>query len=162
MKYYLVTCKFGHVGRDKYLPLDIPVIADSIKEASFYAKNKGGVKKDHKDWCLRGPIEVSKEMFDNALLSFNNDVYFEKHSRQRLYLFEDRLVDEKNYTRINNSKTNTKIYKKKRSKSVVEFKRKKQLEIIKILMKEQVYVLQHFKNLNVSIWREIDEYISCN
>ncbi len=21
-KYYVVTCKFGHVGRDKYLPVD--------------------------------------------------------------------------------------------------------------------------------------------
>lgn len=43
-KYYVVTCKFGHGGRDKYLPLDLPIRATSKKEASAKAKKTGGGK----------------------------------------------------------------------------------------------------------------------
>lgn len=44
MKYYLVKCKFVHVGRNKYLPLSIPIAAISVKEASKKAKYFKGVK----------------------------------------------------------------------------------------------------------------------
>ena len=33
MKFYLIECKHGHVGRDKYLPLVMPVHADSVEQA---------------------------------------------------------------------------------------------------------------------------------
>jgi hypothetical protein len=49
MKFYLIECKHGHVGRDKYLPLVIPIYAQNIDEAISIARIKPGVKKDHKD-----------------------------------------------------------------------------------------------------------------
>jgi len=137
MSYYLVKCKFGHVGRDKYLPLIIALVAESAKEASNRARNIGGVKRDHKDWCLEGPYEVDYESFEIAREAYKNDIYFEKHSRSRLYLFKDRLVDEPNYTRINGIKTNAKSYYKFRDTSLIDFKRKKEKVIIESLSKYQ-------------------------
>jgi len=146
MKYYLVKCKFGHVGRTNYLPLVIPVVAQSIKEASEKAKNKGGVKRDHKDWCLERPTEVTREVYRQAKYKFKNDIYFESHSRQRLEIFKVRLVKEKNYTRINGIKTNKKRYIQKRNKNIINFKRKKQEVIIKSKIKEQFNDFMNYTN----------------
>ncbi len=144
MKYYLVKCKFGHVGRNKYLPIVIPVIANSVKEASKYARHTGGVKKDHKDWCLEEPKEVDIIEYRQAKVTFDSDIYFEKHSRSRLYLFKNRLVKEKNYHRLNGIKTNKKTYVKKRNKSIIEYKCKRQEEIVKSKVNEQIMALENY------------------
>lgn len=122
MKYYLVKCKFGHVGRDKYLPLNIPVIANSLKEASRKAKTFRGVKKDHKDWCLEGPIEISYEEFIYENMIFYNDNYFENKIRSR----------------VNDLKTNTKKYRKARDIETIKFKLKKRNIITKSFKEEQL------------------------
>lgn len=138
MKYFLVKCKFGHVGRNKYLPLVIATVAESAKKASENAKKVGGVKRDHKDWCLEEPVEVDYNVFFKARNEFENDVYFEKRSRSRLYLFKDRLIDEPNYSNVNGLKTNRKIYSKKRDKTLLKFKCKKEKVKIKSIKKEQL------------------------
>jgi len=137
MGYYLVKCKFGHVGRDQYLPIEIPIEANSIKEASLRARNVGGVKRDHKDWCLDGPREVSYTEYQEALFAYKNDVYFEKHSRSRLYLFKDRLKPELHYTRSNGLKTNKITYKKIKEKDTIDFHRRKEEVILSSLLNEQ-------------------------
>ncbi|WP_264229685.1 hypothetical protein [Acholeplasma laidlawii] len=147
MKYYLVKCKFGHVGRNKYLPISIPIIASSLKEASKRANAVGGVKKDHKDWCIEGPIEVSEDVFIRAIFDFKGDIYFEKKSRQRLELFEGRLVDEPNYYRLNGIKTNKKNYHKARNKDIVKFKINRNNAIIKAINEEINYHLNSFGGL---------------
>lgn len=126
MSYYLVNCKFGHVGRNKYLPLEIPIIASSVKEASVIAKKCRGVKKNHKDWCLEVPKEVSYDTYKIAFEVYHNDVYFEKHSRSRLELFEERLVDEPNYTIYRDRKTNRIIHIKKRNLETIKYKKMKE------------------------------------
>lgn len=136
MKYFLVKCKFGHVGRDKYLPLNIPVCASSIKEASKNAKSFRGVKKDHKDWCLEEPTVISFERYQQEKENFRNDIYFEKKTRSRLNQFKDRLVDEPNYSRINGIKTNRIQHKKVRDIEVVHFKMRKQNTIIESFIQE--------------------------
>lgn len=138
MKNFLVKCKFGHVGRNKYLPLIVPVKAETTKQASEIAKKVRGVKKDHKDWCLEEPREVDSTIYEAAKEIFYNDIYFEKRSRSRLYLFEGRLVDEVNYTRINGIKTNKKIYSKKRIKSNIQYKYKKERTFVESLLNEQL------------------------
>jgi len=141
MRYYLVKCKFGHVGRDKYLPLEIPVYANSAKEASLKAKRVKGVKRDHKDWCLSEPVLIDKELYEIRLSNFKNDIYFEKKTRPRIHLFEDRLVDEPRYTRINGIKTNKITNIKKRDLETINYKIKKTKEIIKSLMGEIYYYM---------------------
>jgi hypothetical protein len=135
MNYYLVKCKFGHVGRNKYLPLYVPVMAESMKKAVELARNVGGVKRDHKDWCLEVPKQLTKEEYNVYSLEFKSDVYFKKHSRSRLWLFEDRLVDEPNYTRVNGIKTNKKNHSKSRDKEVIAYKHKRENELKQSLMK---------------------------
>jgi len=152
MKYYLVKCKFGHVGRNHYLPLDVPVRAHSPKEASEHARNVAGVKRNHKDWCLQEPIEIKQEDYEKACITFKNDIYFEKKTRSRINLFQDRLVEESTYTRINGNKTNTKTYKKKRDKEAITFKRKKQQVIISSKIKEQINdIITYTTNKKITI-----------
>lgn len=138
MKNFLVKCKFGHVGRNKYLPLIVPVKAESAKEASELAKRVNGIKKDHKDWCLEEPIEVDDEKYEIAKNVFYSDVYFEKKSRSRTYLFKGRLMDEANYSRINGVKTNKKVYTKKRTKENIEYKCKKERIFAESFLSEQL------------------------
>lgn len=142
MKYYLVLCKFGHVGRNKYLPLNIPVIALSKKEASLKAKSFRGVKKNHKDWCLEEPKEVTFEMYQKEKNLFKNDIYFQKKTRSRLSLFSERLVDEKHYRRIKDIKTNTKTYVKSKDSHVIEFKLKKLKVVMDSLSDEYNYYIK--------------------
>jgi hypothetical protein len=131
-KYYVVTCKFGHVGRDKYLPLDVPIKAFNKKEASEKAKKLGGVKRDHPDWCLKEPQEITQEEYDALRIILTSDPYWNKKTRQNIALFKDRLVDEPNYTNIRGVKTNTVSFKKPTTAEIKMFHKKKR----KIIEKE--------------------------
>lgn len=144
MNYYLVKCKFGHVGRDKYLPLNVPIVAESVKKASERAKQVGGVKRDHKDWCLVSPIQIEYEDYIEAFAVFRNDIYFEKHSRSRLHLFENRLVDELHYTRQDKIKINKKSYQKHRDRDVINYKAKKEKLSLTFLIREQLNEIDYY------------------
>ena len=47
IKYYNVTAKCGHVGRENYIPISFAVKAQSAKEASKRVRNFPRVKHDH-------------------------------------------------------------------------------------------------------------------
>ena len=94
MKYFLITAKHGHVGRNMYLPIVIPVSAETLEEAVKVARKKGGVKHHHLDWCLSIPQEITHEQFVKELERYRADPYFNKKTRQNLALFQDRLVPE--------------------------------------------------------------------
>ena len=126
MKFYLVTCKHGHVGRDKYLPLAIPIRAESMEKAIEIAKNKPGVKKDHPDWCLSKPRILSAEEYTEAKKTYHGHRYFQRRTRQNLHLFQDELVMEPNFTIHNKIKTNTKVWTKKEDLSKYKTKRIKE------------------------------------
>ena len=51
-KFFRVTCKCGHVGRQFFVRVDFPVNADSGKEAAEIARFIPRVKHDHKDAIL--------------------------------------------------------------------------------------------------------------
>ena len=128
MKYYLVRCKHGHVGRDKYLPLNIPIAAESVEAAIKIARNKLGVKQDHPDWCLAKPTILTAEEYTQAKEIYYNHQYFKKRTRQNLDLFENELVKEPNYTSRNGFKTNKKLYLKKENLSDYKVKKNKELK----------------------------------
>lgn len=155
MSYYLVKCKFGHVGRDKYLPLVIALVAESMKEASLKARNMGGVKRDHKDWCLERPYEVDYDHYETARRAYKNDIYFKIHCRSRLFLLKGRLVAEPNYIRMNGIKKNTVTYRKYRDKSIIGFKRKKEKVVIESLSKYQITEISNYKNGYIRMWVKI-------
>ncbi len=119
-KYYIVTCKGGHVGRHYYLPIELPIIASSAKEAADIAKGMPRVKKNRDDVILN-VNEVSYLEYQNQCNINLNDPYFKCHNiqEQRLYCYlSDRLVyddynDEKSYD-DNKDSRNDRIKRKKR------------------------------------------------
>lgn len=97
MKYYLFKVKMGHVGKSKYLPMIITIRAMSLDEAVIKANNHGGVKRDHKDWCLAIPREVSYDEFKKQEEITYSDPYWNANTRSNLAIFTDRLIDEPQY-----------------------------------------------------------------
>ena len=64
----------------------IPIRATSKKEASAKAKKTGVVKRDHPDWCLKGPTEITKEEYNELKAKLVNDPYWNKKTRQNTAL----------------------------------------------------------------------------
>lgn len=130
MKYYKVKCKFGHVGRNMYLPLLVPVIASNIKEASILARQCGGVKRDHADWCLEKPVEINEIEFNELLVEFRNDQYWEGKTKKNIKDFKHRLIEEPNFSNHRGMKTNKKKFFNKVDIDIKLFKLKKMQVII--------------------------------
>ena len=85
-KYYIVTAKCGHVGRDKYIPISFPVIATSKSEAATIVRNKARVKHDHKNAIL-SVEEVDKEAYDIQQFCNAHDPYLmvrSKHEQNKI------------------------------------------------------------------------------
>ncbi|ASP28365.1 hypothetical protein SCORR_v1c05930 [Spiroplasma corruscae] len=67
---------------------------------------------------MEKPRLILKAEYELYKAALKNDIYFkERKTRSRLNLFTDRMLDEKNYTRINKLKTNKKLYKRRTDKS---------------------------------------------
>ncbi len=126
IKYYKVLVKMGHVGKDKYLPMELVFAAANEKKAAELARRHGGVKRDHVDWCLKIPEEINYEEFLEKLEIINSDPYWDGRSRQNIKKFKHRLVKEKHYSRKNKRKINKKTYEKVTPKEVKKYKRDKQ------------------------------------
>ena len=74
MRYFMVTAKCGHVGRDYYIPIDFPVRADSAKEAAAAARSLPRVKHHHKDAIL-SVMEVSYADYEDLRYVNSFDPY---------------------------------------------------------------------------------------
>jgi len=97
-KKFAVTCKCGHVGKEKYIPITFYVLANSKKDASRKAKNFPRVKKDHKDAVLDAK-EVSTEEFIKGIKENDKDPYLLAKSIQ-----DQRRFSEKIFNRIVNDR----------------------------------------------------------
>lgn len=73
-RYYLVTAKCGHVGRNSCILIDFPVIAKNRKEAARIIKTGPRVKKDHPD-CIRDVKEVEAEEYYDCIEDNKKDPY---------------------------------------------------------------------------------------
>ena len=74
MRYFMVTAKCGHVGKDFYIPIDFPVRADSAKEAAAAARSLPRVKHHHKDAIL-SVTEVSYADYEDLRYVNSFDPY---------------------------------------------------------------------------------------
>jgi len=101
-------------------------LGHSIKKKQVWKQKKtGGVKRDHPDWCLDGPHEISKEKYNELKEKLVNDPYWNKKTRQNTALFANRLVNEPNYTNHRGIKTNTVTSKKPTTAEIKMFHQKK-------------------------------------
>ena len=117
LKFFRVTCKCGHVGRQFFVRIDFPIIADSGKEAAAIARQLPRVKHDHKDAILNC-VEIDYEEYQILQKINNNDPYLKcKNPQEQAHIFgfAERLESEPRFAKeINKSR-----------KNVVEFKNKK-------------------------------------
>lgn len=94
LHFYRIKVKLGHVGNNKYLPMDLPIKALDLPRALEKARNHGGVKHDHPNWCLEIPEEITFQAYKELEKKTYRDVYWEGHTRNQLASFADRLMDE--------------------------------------------------------------------
>lgn len=116
-KFFRVTCKCGHVGRQFFVRVDFPVNADSGKEAAEIARFIPRVKHDHKDAILNC-VEIDYEEYVILQKINDNDPYLKCKNPQEqahIYGFAERLETEPKYEK--------QVIKSR--KDVVEFKNKK-------------------------------------
>jgi hypothetical protein len=113
IKYYNVTAKCGHVGRENYIPISFPVKANSAKEASKRVRDFPRVKHDHKD-AIISCVEINEEEYNSLLELNNNDAYLtcksKREQKQNCNLI-NRLVSDPNYISFNKKRDEVKLQK---------------------------------------------------
>lgn len=116
-KYYKVTCKCGHVGRNKFIPISFPIMAQNGKDAAKLARYIPRVKHDRKDAILECK-EITYEEYLQLKKINKKDPYLKCKNVQEQNLIENlknRLQDE----------TYFKKWKKKRAPA--QYRLKKQM-----------------------------------
>ena len=87
-KYFKVTCKCGHVGRDHFVRISFPIIAQTAKDAAAVARYIPRVKHDHKDAIL-DCVEIDEEEFRSINELNNQDPYLRCSNAQE----QDNIID---------------------------------------------------------------------
>ena len=95
-KFYRVTCKCGHVGKNHFIRIAFSINVDSGEEASEIARRIPRVKHDHKDAIL-DCREIDLEEYKILQMINNNDPYLQcsnKQGQEKIALFSLRIEDE--------------------------------------------------------------------
>ena len=135
MKYYAVTAQFGHVGRGKYLPKTIAILAESGEEAAEKVRWMPRVKHHRKD-AIIDVRKISEEEYRELKEENRNDPYFKVSSRQE----QTKLCEGLNELVVEYEKPDLKQRKVERDNKV-KFKMKKN----KIICNEAVYSMRNYE-----------------
>lgn len=95
MKYFLVKTQCGHVGRNHYIEIIFPVVAENGSEAALKARWIPRVKHDRKD-AIVSVIEVGIEKYELQLEINRSDPYLQAQCPQDQAMienFSDRIMD---------------------------------------------------------------------
>lgn len=120
-KLFKVTTKCGHVGRNNFIYIEFPIVAESKKEASEIARWMPRAK-HHDKHCILACVEINKEEYEALWEKNLNDPYLKCNNIQEQKLInnlEDRILFSKREER------------KRHDKSVVEYKNKKYQDYVK-------------------------------
>lgn len=118
-KYFKVTCKCGHVGKNYFVRINFPVIAADGKGASAVARYIPRVKHDHKDAILNC-LEISIEDFNELQEINRNDPYLQCGNKQEQWMIE-------NFASRLEPETHQRLHiKKERNADLVSYKRRKE------------------------------------
>ena len=90
---YSVLTKCGHVGRDRYMPINFAVVASSKKEAARVAREIPRVKHHHKDAILE-VRQISLNDFNRLNELNNEDPYLKIKSKYQQKPIKD-LIDDR-------------------------------------------------------------------
>lgn len=81
MKHYAVTAQFGHVGRGKYLPKTIPVLAESGEAAAEKVRWMPRAK-HHKKYAILNVVRITEEEYLVLREEHRKDPYFKVTSKK--------------------------------------------------------------------------------
>ncbi len=81
MQKYEVKCKCGHVGRNNYVVIAFPVVAENGKSAANKARYFPRVKHDHKDSII-SVKKITDEEFSELVSINNEDLYLKCKNKQ--------------------------------------------------------------------------------
>ena len=85
-KYFIVTAKCGHVGKNRYIEKELTIVATSKKEAANKARHYPRVKHHWKD-AIVDVVEVDINEYQRVRTENYKDPYFSVRSiqEQRMY-----------------------------------------------------------------------------
>ncbi len=84
MQYYIITAACGHVGRGKYISVDFPVTASSVKEATKICRNIPRVKHGHKNAIIKVKTVSYFEYRDQVFSNKENPFLTSKNKKECL------------------------------------------------------------------------------
>lgn len=125
MKYYLVTCKCGHMGLGKYVEKTFPIVAANAKEAAKIARQKGRVK-HHDKHAIKSVKELNQNEYLEQVKIHEADEYFKAHSvqEQRINCPEiyDQVKMEEELPSYKRSREKRRLVEKSRLKELTKHK----------------------------------------
>lgn len=90
--FYRVKAKCGHVGNNKYIPIDFYFIADNAKNAAQLCRNTPRVKHHHKDAIIE-TVEITKADYDTGIAENLKDPYLTVDNIQEQRRIADSIID---------------------------------------------------------------------
>lgn len=135
MKHYAVTAQFGHVGRGKYLPKTIAILAESGEEAAEKVRWMPRVKHHRKD-AIIDVRKISEEEYQILNEDNRNDPFFRVSSKQE----QEKLCEGIEDLVIEYEKLDLRQRKIERDNKV-KFKMKKN----KLIHNEAIYYMRNYE-----------------
>ena len=122
-KYFEVQAMCGHVGRNNYIRISFPIIAENGREAAQRVRNYARVKHHHKNAILQ-VLEISFDTYLRLKSENEADPYLHCKNIQ-----EQRRIEEINM-RIRPLPTSDVCKGKKNRSSSIEYRQKKNRQLI--------------------------------
>ena len=133
--YYAVTAQFGHVGRGKYLPKKVAIIAENGEEAAEKVRWMPRVK-HHRKYAIMEVKKISREEYLELKKQNENDPYFKATSDKE----QKKLCPEIRKQAIKYS-TNCSKHKKTDRAEKIKFKMKKN----KLVYNDAIYCMRNYE-----------------
>ena len=125
MKYFLVTCKCGHMRLGKYVKKSFPIYAHNAKEAAKIARTKGRVKHHQKD-AIISVVEITYEEYLNQCKIYEADEYFKcssvQEQRKKCPEVYDQVILEEDLPSYKRSREKRRLVEQSRLKEINKYK----------------------------------------
>lgn len=104
--YYSVTARAGHVGKGKYILIELPIVAETAKEAALIARMAGRVK-HHNKRAIENVRTISYLEYCDICSQNSRNPYFRAKNaqEQRLNCCAESLLDQVLLLETDNSLT---------------------------------------------------------
>ena len=135
MKHFAVTAQFGHVGRGKYLPKTVAILAESGEEAAEKVRWMPRVK-HHRKYAIIDVKRITEEEYRELKKANREDPYFKVGSKQE----QEKLCPDIKEIVVECKKTDSKRKKTERD-DIVKYKMKRN----KLIHNEAIHCMRNYE-----------------